>query len=128
MQLAATRVLGTLVPWKVHNNWLSELNSNTYVTGTLKEGVNRGKVIEELKARRKKKKNVLVDGTFSAVGRDRGYGLDWRDYENDHGYTHLEELLIYQPTEWRKQAREYLYIYDCDLSKRARHATCVRSR
>jgi hypothetical protein len=32
-----------------------------------------------------------------ATACDFGYGFDWRDYGNHQGYSHLEELLIYQP-------------------------------
>ena len=44
-------------------------------------------------------------------GRDIGAGKDWTLYQNQEGYTHLEELLIYQPPKWRIQAREYVYLY-----------------
>lgn len=107
----------TLVPWTLLNQWLSKLNGNPQVPGSLRDGVNRGRVIEELEARRKKKKSSAVAFGLNIFGRDPGYERDWRDYENDHGYTHIEELLIYQPTDWRKQAREYFYRYFCDLRR-----------
>jgi hypothetical protein len=50
----------------------------------------------------------------------RGLGEDWRKYENDQGFTHLEELIIYQPADWRKQAREYMYVYRFDLSRESK--------
>jgi hypothetical protein len=105
-----------LVPWLVLNEWLSELNGNRNVSG-LAKGVNRGKVLEELEARREGTDNLLIGGTLRFLGRDPGYGKDWREYENKQGYSHLEELLIYQPNEWRKQAREYLFRFQCDLSR-----------
>ena len=43
----------TLVPWKVLHEWLSELNGNPHHVGSLAKGVNRGKILEELEARRK---------------------------------------------------------------------------
>ena len=49
------------VPWKVLNNLLSELNGNTHVVGFLRNGVNRGKVIEELKECLKKKETAVQD-------------------------------------------------------------------
>ncbi|KAL3919975.1 MAG: hypothetical protein SGARI_007063, partial [Bacillariaceae sp.] len=36
-----------------------------------------------------------------------GYGLDWKEYRNPQGYTHFEELLFYQPRNWKMHAREY---------------------
>jgi hypothetical protein len=106
----------TYVPWRVLNDWLSELNGNPHVAGSLREGVNRGKVIAEFEVRRNKTGSVLGQ-TLKAIGRDRGYGQDWREHENDQGYTHFEELLMYQPLDWRKQAREYIYRFDWDLAR-----------
>mmetsp|Transcript_45479 Transcript_45479/g.67564 ORF Transcript_45479/g.67564 Transcript_45479/m.67564 type:complete len:621 (-) Transcript_45479:249-2111(-) len=104
----------TLVPWKVLNNWLSALNGNTHATNAPPEYLNRGKVIEELVFRRDKlyriRKNV-----GRLLGRDLGFGKDWRLHIGEQGFTHLEELLIYRPTDWRKQAREYLFKYEWDL-------------
>jgi hypothetical protein len=107
----------TYVPWRVLNDWLSELNGDPHVAGCLREGVNRGKVIAELEARRNKTENVLVDHTLKAFGRDRGYGQDWREHENVQGYTHFEELLMFQPLDWRKQAREYIYRFEWDIAR-----------
>lgn len=98
------------VPWKLLNNWLSELNGNPHVH-ELRDGVNRGKVIEELQNRKHQ------SSTFMEVVFSRGYGKDWLEYENEQGYTHFEELLIYQPKDWRKQAREYLFRYSCNLER-----------
>lgn len=110
----------TYVPWEVLNDWLSECNGNPHVAGSLREGVNRGKVIAELEARRIKTDKV-IDHIVKAFGRDRGYGKDWREHENDQGYTHLEELLMYQPLDWRKQAREYIYLYEWDTARNSRN-------
>jgi hypothetical protein len=53
-----------------------------------------------------------------AIGQSiQGYATDWRDNENAEGFTHLEELFIYQPADWRKQAREYFFRFGCDLSR-----------
>ncbi|KAL3918135.1 MAG: hypothetical protein SGILL_004378, partial [Bacillariaceae sp.] len=50
-----------------------------------------------------------------------GYGLDWKEYRNPQGYTHFEELLIYQPRNWKMHAREYMLRYggniDSDATK-----------
>jgi hypothetical protein len=108
----------TFVPWRVLNDWLSELNGNPHVAGSLHKGVNRGKVIAELEARRDKTgSSGFIDHTLKAFGRDRGYGQDWREHENNQGYTHFEELLMYQPLDWRKQAREYIFRFDWDLAR-----------
>jgi hypothetical protein len=72
----------TFVPWDAINNWLSELNGNPHVVRSLREGVNRGKVIAELESRRTRERRFL-DGALQAVGRDRGYSRDWREYENE---------------------------------------------
>ena len=53
------------------------------------------------------------------VNRDFGNKKDWRLYENDHEYTHLEELFIYQPREWQKQAREYFFFCGVDLNRKS---------
>jgi hypothetical protein len=106
-----------LVPWTTLHTWLSVLNGNTSISTTLPQGVNRGKVIEELEARRREQNRSLFDGALRVIHIDRGLGKDWRDYENPQGFTHLEELLIYQPVEWRKQAREYLFRYNVDLTR-----------
>lgn len=107
----------TLVPWKTLHKWLSELNGNPHCEGGIARGVNRGKILEELEARRKKTNSVLLDGAMRAIGRSRGHGLDWRDHENEQGLTHLEELLVYQPKDWRVQAREYFFRFKCDLDR-----------
>jgi hypothetical protein len=106
----------TYVPWGTLNNWLSILNGFPHSVIDLPSGVNRGKVIDELESRRSKASGVVAFGA-RLVGRDLGYGADWREFENDQGYTHLEELLIYQPSEWRKQAREYMFVYKFDLGR-----------
>lgn len=107
-----------LVPWNVLHTWLSNVNGNKSRTeSSLPRGVNRGKILEELEARRKRQDTLLVDGALRLLHLDRGIGRDWRDYENSDGFTHLEELLIYQPEDWRKQAREYLFRFQCDLSR-----------
>jgi len=107
----------TLVPWNTIHDWLSELNGHPASHGCLVKGVNRGKVLEELEARRKGRDSAVLGNALRLVGLDRGYGRDWREYENSSGYTHLEELLIYQPKDWRKQAREYLFRFSCDLGR-----------
>jgi energy-coupling factor transporter ATP-binding protein EcfA2 len=104
------------VPWDTLNSWLTSLNGFPHSEIELLSGVNRGKVIDELESRRSKSSGVVAFGA-RMVGRNLGYGADWREYENDHGYTHLEELLVYQPAEWRKQAREYMFVYKFDLER-----------
>ncbi|CAB9498151.1 protein ClpB [Seminavis robusta] len=105
-----------LVPWTTLHRWLSAINGHPTPGSALPRGVNRGKIIEELEARRKRQ-DALVDSALRMFHMDRGFGKDWREHENAEGYTHLEELLIYQPKEWRKQAREYLFRFRCDLSR-----------
>lgn len=100
------------VPWQELNFWLSELNGNVHVNNTLCKGVSREKTIEELDSRMGHKDRGPTDFVF-------GYGFDWRKYENRQGYTHLEELLIYQPKGWKTQAREYLYRFGWDLEQRS---------
>lgn len=102
----------SFVSWVTLNDWLSKLNGNTHVNHKLPNGVNRGKVIEELERRGTSSGNIL-----DKFQQARGFGKDWREHENEQGYTHLEELLIYQPAEWRKQAREYVYRFDWDLDR-----------
>lgn len=112
----------TLVPWATIHSWLSELNGDPASLGSLAKGVNRGKVLEELEARRKGNDSMILGCTLRIVGMDRGYGRGWREYENpSSGYTHLEELLLYQPKDWRKQAREYLFRFGCDLDRESRN-------
>jgi hypothetical protein len=89
------------VPWKKLNLWLSILNGNPHVNESV-DNVNRGNVIEELEQRREGNGKSLSQRGISLIF-DRGISKDWREYENDDGYTHLEELIIYQPTDWRKQ-------------------------
>lgn len=108
--------------WKVLHDWLSELNGNIHVVGALRDGVNRGKVIEELQVRLRAKTSLVsrqVSRGFKLTGRDLGYGQDWKEYLNEQGYTHFEELLIYQPKDWRKQAREYFYRHNWDLDRKS---------
>jgi len=99
-------------PWQVLNFWLSELNGNVHVNNTLCKGVTREKTIEELASR-------LDHDDCGAMACNMGYGFDWREHENKQGYTHLEELLIYQPKGWRKQAREYIYRFEWDLERKS---------
>lgn len=109
-----------LVPWKCLHDWLSTLNGNTAAArDSLPKGVNRGKILEELEARRTGTETPLVGGFLKIANMDRGYGKDWREYESPIGLglTHLEELLVYQPKDWRKQAREYLFRFQCNLSR-----------
>ncbi|OEU11328.1 P-loop containing nucleoside triphosphate hydrolase protein [Fragilariopsis cylindrus CCMP1102] len=80
--------------------------------------LNRGHVIKELEDRRLgniTNKSKLHDKLYVLAmrgrGRDIGTDKDWTLYQNQEGYTHLEELLIYQPPKWRIQAREYVYLY-----------------
>lgn len=116
-----------LVSWTKLNEWLSSLNGNTLtlkllngnkITPILPDGLNRGNVIRELEDRRKGKVGGGLRRVTNAVARhDLGKGKDWRDYENAQGYTHLEELFIFQPDEWLIQAREYFFVYNYDLSR-----------
>lgn len=106
------------VPWLKLNEWLSRLNGAKWVEQTLPKGMNRGNIIEELEQRRKKTGYSFTEGAVRFVARlDRGYGKDWRTFENERGFTHLEELLIHQPEEWRTQAREYFYTYEFKLNR-----------
>jgi len=108
------------VPCSKLHSWLSKVNGNTNVEVDVPSGVNRGKLLEELEARRKRKasENRGFDRFFNP---DPGFGWDWREYENAEGYTHLEELLIFQPDDWRKQAREYLFRFQCDLDRESKN-------
>lgn len=54
------------------------------------------------------------DSYLHLIFAERGYGFDWLDYENKAGYTHFEELLIFQHKNWKQQAREYLYRFHCN--------------
>lgn len=105
-----------LVPWIRLNEWLSKLNGVKNLDVKLPAGLNRGKVIEELETRRKNKSNLHI--MTRIVGVDRGFGKDWREYKNDDGLDHFEELLICQPAEWRIQAREYLFSYKFDITSK----------
>lgn len=112
------RINFLLVPWTVLNRWLSRLNGNFHVDESV-ENVNRGSLIEELEHRRKAHVQSLAERGANFFVK-RGLGEDWRTYENDQGFTHLEELIIYQPADWRKQAREYMYVYRFDLSRESK--------
>ena len=105
------KVSYSYVGWKDLNDWLSSLNSGGNIGKEPPKGVNRGKIIGELEHRLKRKKNRFGEDVFvRGIARiNRGLGNDWCKYENELGCTHLEELLIYQPVEWRNQAREYVY-------------------
>ena len=98
-----------LVDWVTLNQWLSVLNGNDKISIKIPEGLNRESIIEELEDRRMNKSNSLRAAGMRVFGKDLGKGKDWREYENEEGYSHLEELLIFQPTDWRKQAREYFF-------------------
>jgi len=105
----------TLVPWKKLHSWLSQLNGDIHVSlACPPNGINRGKILEELEDRRKSDHSIFSN-TMKVVGKDLGRGLDWRIHQNVQGLTHLEELLVYQPKDWRKQAREYLFRFKCDV-------------
>lgn len=107
-----------LVPWETLHTWLSTLNGNpNFEASDLPRGVNRGRVLEELERRRMEDGVIGLDRALRLLHMDRGFGKDWRDYESPDGLTHLEELLVYQPDEWRKQAREYYFRFRCDLSR-----------
>jgi len=82
----------TFVPWTLLNEWLSALNGSTYEAGKLRDGVNRGKVIEELESRMKKKTNEVLAKSMHLFGRDRGHGMDWREYENAHSLGRTPRL------------------------------------
>jgi hypothetical protein len=104
-----------LVDWSTLNQWLSALNGNTNIDIKLPEGLNRGDVIRELQERYKGKGDSLrrIVSTMARVS--LGHHKDWREYENAEGYTHLEELFLFQPQDWRKQAREYFFAYKHDI-------------
>lgn len=104
-----------LVPSTTLHSWLSSFNGRPDAE-PVPNGVNRGKVIEELEGRRLKAEDTIAERFVRSLV-DRGFDKEWRDYENEEGFTHLEELLIYQPDDWRKQAREYLFRFHCDLSR-----------
>mmetsp|Transcript_46033 Transcript_46033/g.112405 ORF Transcript_46033/g.112405 Transcript_46033/m.112405 type:complete len:659 (+) Transcript_46033:559-2535(+) len=108
-----------LVPWETLHGWLWAINGSPNVVSDRPGGINRGRIIEELEARRiKAHETPLLDGALRFLHSDRGIGKDWREFESSNdGLTHLEELLVYQPSEWRKQAREYFFRYDCNLSR-----------
>ena len=110
-----------MVPWRTLHDWLSVINGKSMRTlkAYLPKGVNRGKVLEELEARRQGTKDSLFRGVLRIANIDRGYGKDWRQYECEDGWglTHLEELLVFQPKDWRKQAREYMFRFQCDLAR-----------
>jgi hypothetical protein len=109
-----------VVGWTKLNEWLSSLNGNSHITGELPKGLNRGNVIRELEDRLDGNVGGGLRRLTNAVTRnDLGEGKDWRDYENAQGYTHLEELFIYQPLHWRKQAREYFFAYQYDLHRKS---------
>ena len=74
-------------------------------------------VLNELERRRKlkPKEKSWTDVFRTAV--DVGEGRDWREWVNGDGFTHLEELLIFQPKDWRPQVRQYLFKYMCDINR-----------
>eukprot|EP00931_Biecheleriopsis_adriatica_P106493 TRINITY_DN80930_c0_g1_i1.p1 TRINITY_DN80930_c0_g1~~TRINITY_DN80930_c0_g1_i1.p1 ORF type:complete len:730 (-),score=148.10 TRINITY_DN80930_c0_g1_i1:42-2183(-) len=111
-----------LVPWAMLHEWLSSFNG--YGNVDRPEGLTRGAVLKELERRRKlnKSKRSLVDW-MSHVAVDVGEGRDWRDYENPDGFTHLEELLIFQPEQWRQQAREYMFAYGFNINRQSTDLT-----
>lgn len=108
-----------VVEWKTLNLWLSHLNGKDGIEQLVRippQALNRADILRELEDRRsrQKKRPTLRHALNVTMGRDLGLGTDWRHYQNDDGYTHFEELLIYQPKDWRKQAREYIFAYKCD--------------
>ena len=56
-----------------------------------------------------------------------GYGRDWKAFRNPHGYSHFEELLIYQPRGWKTFAREYLFKYGGNINSSIEDAGEVSS-
>jgi AAA domain (Cdc48 subfamily) len=112
----------SLVSWKTLNVWLSSLNGVPNLE-ELPKGINRGKVIAELERRRNKTSGVFDRGLGLLV--NRGNGLDWRDYENEQNFTHLEELLIFQPKEWRLQAREYMFRFQVNVDRHSKSSRLV---
>ena len=98
-----------MVPWTRLNEWLSKLNGFQKDI-ILPEGINRGKVIEELEDRRQNKTGIVK----RVIHRDGS--KDWRKYFNEDGLDHFEELLVFQPPSWRVQAREYYFKYGFDIN------------
>lgn len=95
-------------------------NSDTYpdidtFVGHLIDISERGSE-EELKSVFKSVEGKALIRGLEDYKEEMGYGSDWKTYQNDNGYTHLEELLIHQPLKWRQQAREYLLRYQVDLN------------
>ena len=115
------------VSWKKLNCRLSYFNSAGAIGDEPPtKGANRGKIIEELEERRKGSDGFVESVLIRGLSRiDRGYGLDWRNYENGDCYTHFEEVLVYQPKEWRNQAREYLYQYCFDVNRKSENRSRV---
>lgn len=109
-----------LVAWSTLNQWLSRLNGNASVDVKLSVRLNRSDVIRELETRRKKETGLLEKVAGKIALKNLGEGIDWREYENAEGFTHLEELLIHQPEDWRKQAREYFFGYGCALTRESK--------
>jgi hypothetical protein len=105
------------VPWSLLNNWLSAISGNVqHVIGTsLPFNMKREAVVQELENRRK---HPLNSNEKKGEG-DYGRGNDWREFENDHGYTHLEELLIYQPKDWKEHARELIFRFECNVERKS---------
>lgn len=114
------RVSYNYVEWKMLNDWLSSVNSDGQIGQEPPKGVNRGKIIEELEYRKSKSTQGVGELLVKGLARiDRGYSRDWSNCENDSGYTHLEELLIYQPDQWRTQVREYVYKFHFDVNRQS---------
>lgn len=116
------------VPWDKLNGWLSLLNGASWVPEELPPGLSISSVIVELENRRQKSRKGLKEGVVKMFVGERGYENDWREFENAQGYTHLEELIIYQPPDWRVQAREYFFTYRFDLGRKSVRETSDQNR
>lgn len=101
-----------LVPWHKLHEWLSLFNRGR---DGVPEGLTRGSVLSELE--RRKGGNRTWAGRARSMVVDTGDGRDWREHEDECGITHFEELLVFQPKDWRRQAREYLIKYGCDINR-----------
>jgi len=107
------------VGWKRLNDWLSDVNTDGKIGTKPPKGFNRGNIIDELNNRRDLSPGSMKEAIWRKFNLDRGYSKNWKDYENAKGFTHLEELLIYQPSEWRNQAREYIFEYGFEVTRKS---------
>ena len=124
------------IPWVVLNDWLSMKNGYFKPGAVYPKDLRHDDVLVELERRRVSKKNEtgetseMEDGSFRIRFPSEqhliGFGKDWREHENDSGYSHLEELFLYQPSSWKKLARIYLFRHQCDLNRKSR-STALRS-